>query len=282
MIAKVQESPYLDLADLEVGKTYTKLCYVMNVKAGVSVLGSGYYTFYIKDMRANVVPARLFNISSFKESGLDAISFRGKPATLTFETQLYNGNLSLVVTSAVMYKGAFDYSTFLGKIESNEDLAIKIFEKYGVTYDVPISFKTMSIQELYSGRTGGMMRLFVNAVRASLNYADLVDFPALLHVLQESFLFYAQFLVEKSKVSIIDAKTIYSLLHNVYMRNLKSNALSAIIDTCYALIGEGDPKHYFSSVIKRLVTTEIDNAELMIKINSMPAGIAVADDKINY
>lgn len=45
------------------------------VKAGVSVLGSGYYTFYIKDMRANVVPARLFNISSFKESGLDAIRF---------------------------------------------------------------------------------------------------------------------------------------------------------------------------------------------------------------
>lgn len=279
MITKVQESPYLDLAEIEVGQTYTKLCYVMNVKAGTSVLGSGYYTFYIKDHRANVTTARLFNLSNFKESGYNAMSFRGKPAKITFSAQVYNNNLSIVISNIAMYSGTFDYSRFLGNIASDEGLAMKIFEQYGVRYEIPLSFKTMSIQELYGGRTGGMMRLFVNTVRASLNYADLVDFPSFLKTIQESFLFYAQYLVEKSKVSIIDAKTTYSLLHNVYMRN--SDNLSAIIDTCYALIADGSPKHYFSVIISRIVSTELSNSEIMIKINSMPQGVAVTSGNVS-
>lgn len=276
MIAKVQESPYLNLTDLKVGETYTRLCYVMNVKAGISVLGNGYYTFYLKDMNANVIPARLFNVDGFTGSGLDAISFRGKPAMVTFETQVFNNNLSLVITGIKMHNGAFDYSIFLGKIESKEDLVKKIFEKYEVPYEIPTTFKTMSIQELYSGRTGGMMRLFVSTVRASLNYADLVNFKDLLVVIQESFLFYAQYLAEKSKVSLIDAKTVYSLLHTVFMRNAMSDNLSAIIDACYALADEGDPKHYYSVMIKRLVTTELENADMAMKVRTMPAGMPIS------
>lgn len=285
MLSSVSKSEYLDINELVEGNTYTKVGLVSKCKAGTSVLEQGYYTFYVKDINANVVPAHRFNILNFERTGYDASYLEGKPVTITFNATIFNGRWSLILSDIKLFTGAFDYKRFSGFFTIAEDFIQSTYTRFNMNYKVPAQYSNVSIQSMYNGKVGGAAKLLESVVRSSLNLEDSINLADFLFVVKEAFEFYVSYSLSKEEYHVLDAKTFFNLLNVTYRRLENDNRLSAVIDTCYVLTDTGEPHHYFAFIIKNLVETELKNAKLISTVKAMPAGIATTIDNkciLNY
>lgn len=281
MIRKVSTNEYLNLNDLFQNQKFSKICLVKDVKSGVSILGQGYYTFYVRDCNAHVLTARLFNPDGFSDSGFNALLLKGKPAKIDFTATIYNGNWSLVLEKISLYNGDFDYDVWLGDASVKFKLPDEI-EKVIAEGHVPFDFYNVSVLNgINNGKKGSAARLYLNVLKRLLEFRDTFQTNGLIDVFNASFDFWFRYQQLKDKFEIIDAKSSFALKNDIFKRYERSVYITSIMETCLALIKEGEPKHLFCHIICDLMNTEIGIMNLVSVYESIPSGMfSRVDDKI--
>lgn len=146
-------TPLLDIRKLIEGNSYDVLAYVNNVKSGITVNETGYYSFYVKDCNGNIIPARLFNVAEFYEAGFSANSLKNKPVKLSCIAQIVYGQWSLLVKEISEWTGDFDYKSFKGFVEYDEKYLTDEFSQTGSF--LPVNFCTKGLASICDGKCGG-------------------------------------------------------------------------------------------------------------------------------
>lgn len=265
MLERKTTTEYLKISELEVGKNYKKVCLVTDARYGVTVTGTGYYTFYLKDTESVIISARMFSIEDFANSGYDARFFRNKPVLVNFESQIFKGQWSLIVHEISIYNGSFDYSLFNGAIKSDIK---KLQDIYGD--QMPIGYESLSIPEFCNGRVGGALKIFEQTTNAILGFAEAIDVSEILQIFNKSFAFYVNYLKRKQAFDLVTGADIHEMLQGLL---LESNEYPALLDTCYAMVNMMPPRHIYTHVITNAFTSVIDTYNLIYTQKSMPKGM---------
>lgn len=269
---------YLDVTSLQENTDYTRLCYVTDMKSGLTRMDKGFFTFYVKDKNANVITARLFDISDFINSGYTANAFVNKPVKLTFSAQKYNGSWSLIINSMELWTGDFDFASFIGKVEcsgstiksvldiiyvDNKDLVETTIKQYGVK----------RFNSVCGGRVGGFLLLANHVAEEILRY---LDFDSISNDIMEVFVIsmsaYFEYLDICEKYTVTKMNDVMKILSKVSIMNEKSNCVEEILDTCRALFRLGEPQHLYSHLIVNAVNNSLRTYDMIYRFNCMPGG----------
>lgn len=285
MLNRVSSTDNLNVNDLRDNEQGTKVCLVLNVRAGMSVYEKGYYTFFVKDECGNILPARLFNVKDFKDKGFDALYFKGKPVKLEFLAQRFNNQWSLLIDNISIHTGEFDYSKFYGKLsEINLDGVYKIINSTLTDYVIPEKYKTKSYMTLYGGRTGGALHLYVNLIRGLLIYKDLpsVVLEELIGAATIAYEVYISFLEKKDDFEIISNKEIFDILSVADMRFCKYNFCNVSLDIARSLLGLTKPQHLYSHLVVNTLNNIIQGVNLIYENSLLPlgSGITIGSDQL--
>lgn len=266
---------YLDISVLEEGKRYTKVALVTNTTSGITKYDSNFFTFMIKDINANTVRAQLFNVANAIEKGFTSIFLRGKPVTITFITQIYNGQLSLILEDISLYTDNFDYSLFIGRVNVNAD-RLKLLAKQLTNDEVIISlnFANTSLSFLCGGKCGGFLKLFDSTIKALYAYADFpgININDLLKVCLYTMPVYFDYLEMKDKFPIINQDSLFSLLHSLEASTSKNPLQYQITDTARALLEVTRPQHIYSHLIVKAVKSLEEQFNLITINNTLTKG----------
>lgn len=266
---------YLDCSKLSVGARYKKVCYVHNVRSGTDVYNSGFYTFFIKDKNATVVPARLFNVKDFVEKGFDAIYLKNKPVTIEFIAQVYNKRWSFVLDDIQLYQGDFDYSVFVGTVPAIDTAKLeKVYKVIDSNYECPAIYQTMSLQSICQGRRGGPLLVYNNVTSNLLQYCKLNSVvPAdLLKVFDVCYRVFIDLEQEKQKLDVISCSAELNLLQKVYYEYKDNDLYEIMLDTLNAIIHGDKPKHLYANLICNELKSVMQNLELCYVYDSLVSG----------
>lgn len=268
MLTKNSVQRYLDLAELEDGKDFSRVCLVKNVRYGTSVLGKGYYTFYLQDVNANTITARLFDITEFSDSGYTATYLKNKPVTIYFTAQIYEGSWSLILQNIRLYSGEFDYQIFRGIAPSVNIEWLKNI--YSGISEIPEYYRTKCIPEFCGGRSGGALKVLESATRVLEGYKELVDFEKLLRVCSRAFTVYVKYLMKKMEFSSVSDADVVRLLQV----ELGTSEETEVINTCYALLGFRTANNIYAHLVKQAIETVMEAYDMLYFESTMPRGIS--------
>lgn len=166
------QEKYLNLKTLELNKGYTKIAYVQDVREKTDRLNQGFFLFYLKDVNGDMITSRLFGVRSFVETGKLARMLKGQAVTVKFETQEFNGSLSIVLTSIDIYTGDFEFEKFIGKV--NNLPAITSYLSHIEDIDL---MSCSRLTEFYNGKVGGfaLFAYLVSKQVRAYEVSDLAD-----------------------------------------------------------------------------------------------------------
>lgn len=245
-------SKYLDVTELADGVRFERLCFVINHSAGTTKLGSGYFTFYVKDKNANVIRAQLFDVKDYVEQGFTAKMLVNKPVLLKFYAQIYNGRWSLIIEHISLWEGEFDYPMFRGSVPCDsvqlKTIASKIM---GSSYQIPHEYSIVSFPSICDGRCGGYLKLMDASMRTLLNYKDLpsIGTQSLLEVFFYAMEAYYNYNLKLSKFPIVPSNELFDILNMIEVK-VKDNPFHfEIIDTCRSVMGITKPQHIYAHLV---------------------------------
>ena len=271
---------YLDLSSLTEGVMYTKVAYVTNVTTGFQKNEYGFVTFYLKDVNANLVQARLFNVADFMLSGVKAATMKNHPVQLTFMVQDYNGRHSLVIDGKAgieLWDGDFPYERFIGKIDVDSSAILAIGNKCCSDFILDNRWATTSFETIAQGRAGAFMKIFDMALSSLCGMHDLpgVDLNELLFVYYKSMELYFDTLVETQKLDNFGSLNNYKFL--IRAENLYSDddRKMLIIDTTKALLSISKPVGIIAYAINNAVREAIFLLNASCQLNIAPIGTKV-------
>lgn len=270
---------YLDIANLEENITYTKVCYVTDTKSGITKIGNGFFTFYVKDVNANIIPARLFSVEDYARLGFTANALKNKPVKIRFMAQKYNGSWSLIVESIDGWDGTFAYEKFIGKVEC-EPLTLSAFLKltYGDdsnTINPVISgYRMSSLSSICGGRIGGFLLLAEHAASNLLNYCNFnsVNKDELINIFVIAIDSYFSYLTKVEEANIVSLNDVMSIVNIVFNKYKDTPYSDELIDTVRSLLGMGEPQHLYSHLITKTVQDLIATYDMLYMYDSMPYG----------
>lgn len=270
---------YLRLDDLTINGVYRKIAYVFGVKTGVSSLDKGYYTFYLKDIDANVVNGIMFEIKNFIEQGYDLIYFKNKPVEIEFKATTFAGMWSLQLDSIKVTNAPIQLERFIGKVDNSGSEKIEsIYKTIMPDFNIPREYALLSLASICNGRCGGALKLFTTVSSKLVTYNEFpnVELKNLLWVFTECFDVYINYLKLKNEFYVTDTAQEYGLLQKLYFKHKDKKVFSLLIDVACALIGLSKPKHLYSHMIVTELNDTVRNFELIYKNNILPLGTSAS------
>lgn len=268
MLTKITDSgEYLNITQLKEGQEYKKLCYVSDVRAGITVYQDGYYTFYVRDYDGNTVAARMFQVKDFEEAGFDAMYLKGKPAEITFTAQIYNGAWSCLLHNISVFSGEFDFRRFRGVAPDTDDAFLR--EVYGK--DVWSQYRSKTLSRFCDGRVGGVTKIFEICTKTLYGFSDMVDKKRLLSCFQKAFHFLVLYEENKEEFGIVTGRHVAQLLQPM----LDDEDSDCLVDTCYAVIGMKRADNLYTHLITRALDSAMEASRLIYLERALPYGSTV-------
>lgn len=266
-------TPLLDIRKLIEGNSYDVLAYVNNVKSGITVNETGYYSFYVKDCNGNIIPARLFNVAEFYEAGFSANSLKNKPVKLSCIAQIVYGQWSLLVKEISEWTGDFDYKSFKGFVEYDEKYLTDEFSQTGSF--LPVNFCTKGLASICDGKCGGFA-LYLGIVFKKLHaigvnngiYEDI-----LLHIAAMAASAYFQHLEMKDSFGFVSRETSLKTLYSYCVQDISDKEL--ILDAIAGLIELGEPRFLESALVVKTFKDTLMELNMISAVNKVPQGSAV-------
>lgn len=263
---------YLDFSSLELNRKYiNKICYVVDIKSGMTRLESGFFAFYIKDINANIIQASLFNTKEFLEAGVSAQYMKRKAVKIDFYTQEFRGALSIVMSNIEPYNGQdFDYTKFIGRLENAEQVyktCLNIFTAYVPDAKLPAIYVSQPISSIYSGRCGGYLLLVEQVLHTIVGYknVDKIKYKELISTFYHVQNFYFKYFLKLEELDIITPRILFDFMNAV--NNVSKSEV--VLDCMMALLNLDKPRHIYSNIIVQSIrSTErlfnlIDNNAIM-------------------
>ena len=277
----VTETAYLDILNLAEYQEATALAYVQDVRVGITKFDSGFVTFYLRDVNANVITARLFDVADFMMSGVNANAFKGKAVKLTFICQIFNGTKQLVIsgTSGIeVYSGEFDYSRFIGEIKCDTSILESVGKScFGNDWNLLAEYKYFSCDSLGKGRVGAFIKIFDLALSSLSSYTDFdnLDVKELYYTFFSSMQEYFYLLKNKKTYADISSLLIYDVMSKISSKYDGRDEKLLIIDTVRALSGFEKPLGLIPKLIYDAVTMAKKHVDLILVNNTLPIGTSV-------
>lgn len=267
----------LNIRTLVEGVETTAVCLVTKVTAGLTKIETGFFTFYVKDVNANVIAARMFDVGDYIKSGFIAKAFENKPVKITFIPQIFNGSWSLIVKEITSYKGDFDYESFRGVVKVNSAVVENKFELVFPDKLLNPDYYSISFSSVCNGKCGGFLKL-INAVARDLENYDNIDgvtdkdkYLVFFYTVKAYF----TLLKKKEEFEIVNQTDLCNVLLRIDQETQDFSMHSQIMDSCRAILGFGEPQHILSHVIYDSIMSENYRFALIEKNNSLAKGSTV-------
>ena len=257
---------YLDVSELADGVHFDRLAYVTDSRAGTTKMGSGYFTFYVKDRNANVVRAQLFDVKDYVEKGFIAKTLVNKPVSMRFLAQIYNGQWSLIIENIQIWDGDFDFASFRGSVVCDgtklKAIAAKIM---GASYQIPHEYSIISLANICDGRCGGYLKLMDATMHTLTNYKDLpcIDMTGLLETFFYAMEAFYNYNLKLNKFPIIPSNEIFDILNMIEMKVRDNPYHLEIADACRSILGVSKPQHIYAHLICNAVKECMDMFSLV-------------------
>lgn len=268
----------LDITQLEDGSEYEKICYLFNYKSGITKFDKGFYTFYVKDVNGNMLPAQLFNLEDYVNEGFKALLMKDKPVKIRFISQIYNGSWSLIIREIESWDGEFDYAKYLGVAEYVSDV---VEDKYKQLFNKNISpeYYSQYFPEICDGRVGGFISLLEKSFMKlySYSYKDL-DCENLLKCFFISIDAYFNYLKLKKTCSVVATNEMLDILDSIKFEYGDYSYLKEVLDTSMCLFGIVKPQHIYSHLICDIVMQTNEHLSLIYKNRILPFGSSINTD----
>ncbi len=276
---ETNDSRYLDLPTLELGQEYIKLGYLHAVKAGMSVMETGYYTLYFKDIKGNIIVGRLFNVENFENTGLDILALKNKAVEIQFRVDAFNGSPSLIVSSIKLYTGIFDYVSFVGKLDKVDEKfqwCELTFQKLldDTSFRLPQEYKTKTLAEVYDGKCGGYVKILEVVLSNIVAYQDVVglDIYSLGRVFSIVQKEYFKYLDRINELDFIPNSFKYQTINRVKLASDRTDEVLIAEDILGALVGFNKPETIQGVILTDLIHDTIKKLNLACTYNSMITG----------
>lgn len=271
-ISANKDSLDLDITQLSDGLEYEKVCYLLDYKTGITKQEKGFYTFYVKDVNANVIAARLFNLAEYIDSGFTAMMLKSKPVKIKFMAQLWDGTWSLIVKEISNWDGDFNYENYIGKAEYNAEPLEAVYNSiFGERLNP--EYYSEFFPELCDGRIGGFISVLEKSFTQLYSYKIESLNPKELH---KCFFIcmnaYFNYLKLKKQYSIVPSQNVFDLLNAVRYQYDGYEFLKETVDTILSLTGLAQPQHIYSHLICGVVNQTQNLLTLVYKNQSMPLG----------
>lgn len=269
----------LDIAHLELDKQYEKVGYLYNFREGTAISEKGFFTLYIKDINGKVVIGRLFNVENFKEKGLTMQALKGKPVKINFHTQSYNGSLSLIINILDIYTDAFDYGSFIGKVDGVEDFFAYTEDVISKLTDrdikLPSVYRTKSLRYVYDGRAGGYTKLLQMVVSNVISYDSIIgldraEIANTIAYLQE---IYYKYLEQIEDIDFITKSMKMKILYDAQIKMEKVDVGAYVIDSLTALLDLGEPESLAGLLVYRMFKSNMETLNLACQYDKMLVGV---------
>lgn len=266
----------LDARTFVEGVQMTATCLVSKVGSGIDRNDSGFFTFYVKDVHANVYAARLFNAENFIENGFIAKSLENKPVKLIFIPQIFNGSWSLITECIENYSGEFDYESFRGRITTDAAL-IEFKHKTVFGNDVPPDYYTAAFNGICNGKCGGFMKLIESVAADLKNYTHVngVNENDLYSIFFYTVKAYFAYLRKKEEFELVNQTYLLQVLMKIDAETEGHSMHSQIMDSCRAILGLGTPEHVLSHLIYNSFKHEENALWLIEKNYTLAKGMSV-------
>lgn len=270
---------YLDISQILEGNIYTKIALVTSADAGTTKNNSGFARFFLKDVNANVVCARLFDVKDFASCGIKLSSYKNLPVELKFIAQEYNGSLSLVVDGEYgirPYEGAIDLERFIGKVEYSSDQIEAVGKSiYGSGWEIKPQMRTISCS-LGQGRVGAFMKVWDLALANLLGYTDLpyVKADELLKVFFNTIEVLFSREKNKNTFGIFNEVQDFDLLTAMNNKFHDDELRGQYLDAAKAVLGIAKPGHIYSHLVTAAIEQAITNLNLILVNSGMLTGTA--------
>lgn len=271
---------FLDMTAVSDGMRYTKVAYVSSVSTGFQKNEYGFVTFYLKDVNANIVQARLFNVADFMLSGVKASAMKNHPVKLTFVVQEFNGRLSLVIDGKEgieVWDGEFPYEKFIGKVDMDTSTVCALGQKFIPNFEFDSRWSSASFDRIAQGRAGSFAKLFELGLSSICGMEGLVgiDVKELVSVYFIAMQYYFNVLLQHQKLDKFDTFNDHKVLYDIENVYQNDERRMVILDTVKALVGLAKPYGFTACVIKRAVENASFVLNTAYQLNSAPIGTKV-------
>lgn len=243
------ECQLLDTACIYDGQALNCIAYAQSCSVKFTKVGQTFATFLLKDKNANVITARLFNLS--EESAKISQTFARKPVQIHGEVQVFNGTYSIILdgnSGVSLYSGDFDYMSFLGSYKVDLSAAATIYEKVIGSKLPEESYKNFTIDFLGNGRVGAFAKLFDMALSNLLFLENLpgVDLHDLLQCYFIAMQQYYIILVKFAKLGPLGKITLLDTYNDVHCDD---NIRYLVLDTLRSICENSKPLHVYAHII---------------------------------
>lgn len=264
MLSKRNDTGFLDVTKLIEGQKYNNLlCFATSINSKISRTDKGYYTFYLKDVNANVVSAQLFDVNKFVESGLIASKMKNCFLFVSFYAQIYNGRWSLIIDEVsvadlekLRQEGIFiDQSRFRGAVNTTHFKKYKEIRRQ-LDLDEPDSLmETACISSICAGKSGGFAVLISHAALTLLNYDIFPEINAktLLTTFVLATDVYFKYLTKYNDVEFVNNAERLEFVQNAILPYENFKCSKYIMDTVLALTGLCQPQHLYAHIICKVL-----------------------------
>ncbi|WP_394862385.1 hypothetical protein [Paraclostridium bifermentans] len=280
MLKKVgQDSALLDISSLELNRQYLMRAYLYGFKEGYSTVEKGYFRLYLKDINGRIITGMLFNVDKFKEQGLTMQALKGKPVVINFETQQYNGSLSLVVNTIEHYEGMFDFGSFIGVAEGVNDFFLFIEDVLsklvGRTIKLPSEYLTKSLRYVYDGRAGGYTKLLEMIVNnlVSLDAIIGVDRVELAEIIVHLQSIYYKYLVMLEDIDFTTKNMQMKVLYDAQLALGNTEVAPYVMDALTALLEIGEPETFQGYLVTKMYKDNMETLKLACVYDRMLIGV---------
>lgn len=257
----------LDISMLVEGEDVTCIAYAMRCTLGMSKMAEGFATFYLKDVNANLITARLFKLEDFMNSGFKVAAFEGRAVEFTARVQEFNGSLNLVINGATgitIYTGDFDYARFIGKIDSDLSLVSKIYSGVFPDKAFPSTmYQTLAIDFLAFGKVGAFAKMYEIAFMNLSSTCDMVaNNSELLTVFFDVMHSYYSVLVNITKYKKLGKLLLYQEYASAEAK-CEENIRLIVIDALHAILEGAKPMHLYAYLIAEAVKSATNTINLI-------------------
>lgn len=275
---------YLDMSNIPEYKLIERVAYVHDVVLKTSKYDSGFATFILKDVHANTVAARLFDVEDFMLSGVKATAFKHKPVKFKCTVQEFNGALSIIIdgkTGISLWDGEFDYARFIGKVDFNLQRPMSnLIERFGAenlegfmsTGTYPKEWETTSLEALCNGRVGAYAKFAEIVIKCIAPLLTQENATEMLSVLSVTLEHYFNYLKKRQATDFIGTLSAFDDLNYVNNKYSESNNKLLYLDTLMAVIGTEKPLHLYAHTILSAFNYAKTALNLRTKFEGMPLG----------
>lgn len=230
---------------------FSRICYVVNQGSGISKIEKGFYRLTVKTCDGLSVPAMIFDLKDFINSGLDVAALVGKFIEIQGTTSTWGYSYSIIVDKIFLIDQdcVEDKDLFLGK---TEDVDLLLQQCAGAfknldNCSVPSIYRIGSYPSIYNGEVGGYVKFIWKWIYQCMVYSNDMG-SEFLSTLYYTIIYYGRYLDRVNSSDIITCRDKIDLLKSIPTIE-GSSVNSVVFDAMQAILGLGEPEHLFAHVV---------------------------------